>query len=127
MVMFPCSPLPRFLLGISVVLSAFSPIHASEEGAAFSGTPLTIRIEAEDRAELRALSRLVSIVDVQGNDVRAVAIPGDPAVGCSAIKAGAPFGEPEAGAGVSAVRSPPLNHDVSRLVEYPSGLNRSGM
>jgi len=73
--MLPCSPLPRFLLGISVVLSAFSPIHASEEGAAFSGTPLTIRIEAEDRAELRALSRLVSIVDVQGNDVRAVATP----------------------------------------------------
>jgi hypothetical protein len=73
--MIPRGRLSRLLLGISGVLFFPCPIDASEEAAELPETPVTIRIEIEDRTELEQLTRLVSIDDVRGREVQAMATP----------------------------------------------------
>jgi hypothetical protein len=74
--MFAFRPPARLLLGISGVLFTLSPLVGAEEAAESSGLPVTIEIEIAGRAELEHLTRLVSIDDVRGLEVRAVATPG---------------------------------------------------
>ena len=66
----------RLLIGTSGVLLLVAMVSAAEESASHSDTPVTIRIEVADRADLERLTRLVSIDDVRGSEVRAVATPG---------------------------------------------------
>ena len=73
--MSPLSPFAQLLIGISSALLVLPPIDAAEESAVSTGTPVTIRIEVEDRAELEQLIRLVSIDDVRGHEVWAVVTP----------------------------------------------------
>jgi hypothetical protein len=74
--MFPQSSISRLLTGISGLFLVLTPIHAVEESTELPGTPVTILIEVEDRAELEQLTRIVSIDNVRGREVRAVASPG---------------------------------------------------
>jgi hypothetical protein len=73
--MSPLSPFAQLLIGISSALLVLPPIDAAEESAVYAGTPVTIRIEVEDRAELEQLTRLVNIDNVRGHEVWAVATP----------------------------------------------------
>jgi hypothetical protein len=70
------SPLPRLLIAMTALFPSVSPVDAADEGAGHSGGPVTIRIEVEDRAELERLTRMISIDDVRGREVRAVVTAG---------------------------------------------------
>jgi hypothetical protein len=73
--MFPRVPLALLPVGISGVFLVLPSIGAANNGAGLPETPVAIRIEVEDRAELEHLTRLVSIDDVRGGEVQAVAWP----------------------------------------------------
>jgi hypothetical protein len=69
-------PFIRLLLTLSGLLVVLFPINAAEERVGISESPITIQIEIRAREELADLTRLVSIDDVRGHEVRAVATPG---------------------------------------------------
>jgi hypothetical protein len=58
-----------------VLLAAAIPAGAGEDESEGSRSPVTIRLEIGDRSELEQLTRLVSIEDVRGHNVWAVATP----------------------------------------------------
>ena len=63
----------RAIMPVALLASA-AMAHAAAP-TAVAGEPLTIRIEIGDRAELERLTRLVSIENVRGLEVRAIATP----------------------------------------------------
>jgi hypothetical protein len=58
-----------------MLLAAATPVGAGDDEFRGSRSPVTIRLEIGDRSELEQLTRLVSIDDVRGHEVRAIATP----------------------------------------------------
>ena len=65
----------RPLLVTAMLLAAAASVGAGDDESRGSRSTVTIRLEIGDRSELDQLTRLVSIDDVRGHDVRAVATP----------------------------------------------------
>jgi hypothetical protein len=65
----------RTLVLVVVLLAAVPSFGAGEDQNAGSQSVVTIELEIGDRSELERLTRLVSIEDVRGHDVRATATP----------------------------------------------------
>ena len=63
----------RSVVGIAILMAFAPTTGAAEERALGSGPPVTIQFEIGDRSELERLTRLVSIDDVRGHEVRATA------------------------------------------------------
>jgi hypothetical protein len=66
---------PQSLVGAAMLLAIAALIGSADDQGAGSVVPVTIRIEIGDRSELAGLTRLVSIEDARGLEVRAVATP----------------------------------------------------
>ena len=58
-----------------MILAAVSFVGAGEDDFQASRSAVTIELEIGDRSELEELTRLVSIDDVRGHEVRATATP----------------------------------------------------
>jgi len=67
--------LPRLLVVIGILLAGVPFVAAGENDSRDSRSVITIQLEISDRSELEQLTRLVSIDDVRGLDVRATATP----------------------------------------------------
>ncbi len=65
----------RLLVVIGILLAAAPHAAAGEDDSRNSRSAITIQLEIGDRSELEQLTRLVSIDDVRGLDVRATATP----------------------------------------------------
>ena len=69
------SRLPRPLVTVAMLLATVSYLGAGEDAIGGSRSAVTIVLEIGDRSELERLTRLVSIDDVRGLEVRAAATP----------------------------------------------------
>ena len=69
-----CLP-ARLLVSAAALSLTITATGVAGQDAPDPGSPVTIRIEIEDRSELERLTRLVSIEDVRGLEVRALATP----------------------------------------------------
>ena len=67
--------LPRLLVVIGILLAAVPYVAAGEDDSRISRSAITIQLEINDRSELEQLTRLVSIDNVRGREVLAVATP----------------------------------------------------
>jgi len=67
--------LPRLLVVIGIFLAAVPYVAAGEDDSRISRSAITIQLEISDRSELEQLTRLVSIDNVRGREVLAVATP----------------------------------------------------
>ena len=63
------------LVIVAMILAAVSYVGAGEDDFQASRSAVTIELEIGDRSELEQLTRLVSIDDVRGHEVRATATP----------------------------------------------------
>ena len=63
------------LVIVAMLLAAVSYVGAGEDDSQASRSAVTIELEIGDRSELEQLTRLVSIDDVRGHEVRATATP----------------------------------------------------
>ena len=70
------SRLPSVWSLIVALLMAISPCaSANEDGEPSSHSPVSIQLQINSRSELESLTRLISIEDVRGREVRALATP----------------------------------------------------
>jgi hypothetical protein len=68
-------PSLRLLVIVAMLLAAIPDVGSGGDESQGSGSTVTIQIEIGDRSELERLTRLVSIDDVRGLEVRAAATP----------------------------------------------------